>query len=493
MVAIDTLIAQYPEQEDEIRQAVEVYRAGGGQAREIAITRPTPVQAYRLTDPMTSLVPLYDEDHDTVRVLEAEYRDWTTVFLVANARTGDLYELDGEEGDAVRAAREQARVDPDVSVLRKARRKVKMSLLLPALGIELEHGTRFDNDDETYSYVPYIAYREGDELLGLVRNLKDPQREVNKRRSAIADNVARFGNIKWFALRASLENPADLESGQGSGFVYWGKSGGQPPMPMVPPPMPDWVWRQDQIAKMEIREISGINADLLGHRDSDASGIAIARRQQQGQIVATPLFDNYKRTKRIIGKRLAKRIQQVYTGERTLRLDTSSGGSEFVTLNTTEIRNGRAVVVRDVPSLKYDVVIADAPSTPTARALSLGMLLEVIQRIPQASPALMDVIVELTDIPNREAVLQRVRVLMAQAGMPVDPQTGATLPAPPPGAGGMPGAGGPPGGEPPPRPGSGRSTPPRGPGVGLPGPVEPPGAGPPPGLDAATLAARYGG
>ncbi|KKM79424.1 hypothetical protein LCGC14_1350120, partial [marine sediment metagenome] len=135
---------------------------------------------------------------------------------------------------------------------------------------------------------------------------------------------------------------------------------------------------------------------------------------------------------------IAKRVQQVYTSEQIIRLDAGLGQSEFVTINrkTIDMDTGRISVERDIPSLRFDVEISDSPSTPTARASALVMLLDLIQKVPALAPALADIIVELTDIPDRDRVLQRVRAVMAQAGVPVDEQGQTVFPQPGPPQGG---------------------------------------------------------
>jgi len=418
MVPLDELIAQYPEREADLRDALDALGTGDPTGAPLAVEHADAKDRYASSEGPGGL-PFYDEAREEVRVLEAWYRDWMTVHLLVDTRANTVEELD-DEPTILGAARALAAADAAIKVVARRRRKIEMCVLLPALGIELEHGNPFENDTEAYPFVPFVAYREGQELLGIVRNLKDPQREVNKRRSALADNVSRFGNLRWFAHRGSLENPEDLEKGRGAGYVYWLRSGTHPaPQAIPPPPMPEWVWRMQEIAKTEIREISGVNADLLGARGEDSSGIAIARRQQQGQVIATPLFDNYKRSRRAIGKRLVKRIQQSFTAERTIRLDAGAAGSDFVQLNarTIDPETGHVTILNNIPDVAYDVVIADAPSTPSARQAALAALLEILQRVPAAAPVLLDEVIKLTDLPDQATVLARVRGWMAQQGL----------------------------------------------------------------------------
>ena len=63
-------------------------------------------------------------------------------------------------------------------------------------------------------------------------------------------------------------------------------------------------------------------------------------------------------------------------------------------------------------ALKFDVVISETPATPTARAMALLAVLEILKTLPGLAPAFLDIVVELAELPDRERLLQRVHNLM---------------------------------------------------------------------------------
>ena len=175
---------------------------------------------------------------------------------------------------------------------------------------------------------------------------------------------------------------------------------------------------------------SGIPPEAQGLGGNEVSGIAIERKRQGGNVVTTEVFDNFKLAKTLVYKKLARRISELYTDERIIRLkDPESGGFKFVEINKqvpAEDPSGqvpsaplRFKVLNDISTLKYDIVMTETPSSPTHRQGALTTLLELIQKVPAAAEILMDVIVELTDgIPNREKVLARFRALMDARSKP---------------------------------------------------------------------------
>ena len=134
------------------------------------------------------------------------------------------------------------------------------------------------------------------------------------------DILARWANIRPLVPRGSVTDPRDLENHSDTAAIEYDPQKG-PPSWFVPNGL-DLVARvlvdvASQF-KLNLREIAGINPDLLGLKSDDTSGIAIARRQAQGQVIATLFFDRFRWTRRLIAQRLARRIQQRYTTQEVL-------------------------------------------------------------------------------------------------------------------------------------------------------------------------------
>ncbi len=388
-------------------------------------------------------------------VIEAWWREFEPVWVVANLHTGKQLVVAGRA-----EAMEIVRIDPKSwRVIQKQARRVKTALILPATRQTLEEDdTPYDNDRENYPIVPFIAKKKGNYIYGIVRNMKDPQLVENKRVSQVLDVLARWANMRPMYAKGSLDDPRVLEDHTSTAAIaYNSVPGGGAPGWYAPAGLEAIVRGLIEAAaqmKMAMREITGVNTDLLGMKSDDASGIAIARRQSMGQVISTLYFDNFKRSRKIIGQRLARRIQQVYTTERVLRLiDPDTGDHVRVLLNPAEARHlmpdeleqwieqrrddtGRPYVLRDVAALTYDVTISESPSTPSARATALLSLLEIVGKMPSILPAVVDVILDLADIPDKPKILRRIRAIMQQQGINVDGgQAGGAGPGQPPGGG----------------------------------------------------------
>ena len=440
-VFVKDLMAQYPDHAEVIRGALTAADAlvkDGGKLSEFdARDSYGSVRAHADDAALARL--FYDATEDQVLVLEAWYREYEDVWIVSNKASGQVHEAESGE-----AAKGVAASDPEnLTAIRRQRRVIKMGVTLPAAYLTLEEDdTPYENDTQAYPVVPYIAKRWREEVYGLVRNLKDPQRVENKRESQILDLLARFANLRPMVEENSVLNPHTLAHVHdpspvivkpGHAFPTW-----------YTPPLAELfrvLTSEGDRMKMAMREISGINTDLLGNRADDASGIAIARRQAQGQIIATVFFDNYRTFKRHVNERLARRIQQVFTSEQVFRLTNEVGERVVVTVNPLDARGksrdefarlqaGRAQsegtrTFRNLQEfLKYDVRISEAPATPTMRSMQLLGLLEVLRTLPALGPILMEKIVELLDITGKGEIIQRLRQMLGMNGAGGQPGVG---------------------------------------------------------------------
>lgn len=450
---LDDLLAQYPEHRETILAATTSLDAGlttsvsdGLSSQGDPADPYGGVNRHPMEDPESEVI-LYDPLGRRILIIEGFYREFEDVWIAHNSETGEKITVeDKAEADEI------AKADKDRwKIVPRKRRTIRRGVCLPATYQTLdEDQTPYDNDMENYSVVPYIANRRGDYVYGVVRNLKDPQRVENKRMSQMLHILARYANVRPMAESGSLDDPRDLENVDSGKTIFYGHS--RPAPSHYAPPLGDLLNALVSMAtraEMAIKTISGVNTDLLGQKSDDTSGIAIARRQAQGQTISTLYFDNLRRTRKLIGQRLARRIQQVMTTDIIRRItDRTTGETRVLRLNPSEAKKfgkddtsfkewrkkeldeGRPYVLRDVKALKFDVAISENPTTPSARQTALQALLELTNKMPQILPATVEAIITLADVPNRDKILEKLRRLPEfQAALAPPPPA---PPAPPP-------------------------------------------------------------
>ncbi len=190
--------------------------------------------------------------------------------------------------------------------------------------------------------IPLIGYytNEGDCPAGIIRDVKDAQMEINKRRSQI------LHIINTSAFNGMLIEQGAMTAAQKE---FWRKFGSKPGMiaevmaghldktrPISPAPLPDSIARLESAFEGDIRAITGINEEMLGMESTkNSSGRAIELRQRMAITQIALLFDNLRDMKMRLMYRLWGRgampglVQQYYKEpmvmtERTRSLSSSS-------------------------------------------------------------------------------------------------------------------------------------------------------------------------
>ncbi|HAM57300.1 MAG TPA: hypothetical protein DCQ64_18585 [Candidatus Rokubacteria bacterium] len=428
-VDVDELIALYPTKKDEILEALEAIsspKPEDASQRPVTLSQGDPSDAYGSGDlgtrPQDDRDFWFDEKAGRVRVLECYYPVYTPVWILS---------IDGgkrviQSTSDVRMRRiltELARRDPtrSLTLIERNVRTIEMCVILPATEQELESGVPFETDRHDYPIVPFFAELKRDEVQGIVRSLRDAQDGVNARKSQIAWLTKATGD-GWFADQDSLVDQSAFErDSRDPKGVYLVKKNAADPRRIQPPNVPQDLFQTLQFDEDSIRITSGVNASMRGLRESDESGVAMARAKQQGEIITMPIFDNFKLTKRLIYEKMARRIQEVYTDERVVRLlNPDTGEDEFVTVNQVVEEPDPAMsvgvrrrVLNDLGTLKYDLVLVETPASPTQRAATLATILDLLEKVPAATPILLDAIIELLDgLP--EKVVQRAKKWVAE-------------------------------------------------------------------------------
>ena len=66
-------------------------------------------------------------------------------------------------------------------------------------------------------------------------------------------------------------------------------------------------------AKADYRMVVGVNPDALGERSEVRSGVGIARKQQMTDVVISPIYDNFRRTRQMLAMNVLELIQKFMT------------------------------------------------------------------------------------------------------------------------------------------------------------------------------------
>jgi hypothetical protein len=208
----------------------------------------------------------------------------------------------------------------------------------------LEEGESPYVDEDGVSVCPLImrsAYVDRDGMrYGEVRDMLDPQDEVNKRRSKLMhymntrQTMGVKGAVSVSALKRELAKPDGHVEIDPDVFSAAAERGQKPF---------DLIQTSDQVAaqfsllqesKAEL-DLMGANSGLAG-KDPNAgsqSGRAIMARQQGGLIEIAPLTDGLSEFTREVYRHIWMRIRQFWRAEKWLRVTDDEKNARFVGLN----------------------------------------------------------------------------------------------------------------------------------------------------------------
>ena len=255
---------------------------------------------------------------------EYYYKNYVSKYLIADKKLGTLKEAtDKKEADAYV---ETATVsDPEGE-----KSAVVITRVIPEIWVCCLIGqTEIDNYKcpffprwKSFPLIPFFAHRittpiKSKELMvqGIVRSLKDPQVELNKRRTQELRHLNSSSNSGWLTQKGAWVKKTDVKRfGSTPGAILEYNKGADKPERIFPMPLSAGHDKLSAQAGQDIKEISGINADLLALQEGgQSSGRAIHLRQQQGIVMLQRILDNYGQTKQLLARFILSQLGDLYT------------------------------------------------------------------------------------------------------------------------------------------------------------------------------------
>ena len=271
-----------------------------------------------------------------------------------------------------------------------------------------------------YPFIPFIAYNFDEKVMGIVRSLKDPQREKNKRWSQMLHMINTMAKGGWKIPKRSVSSEQlstwSTESGKPGFWFEYNPIVGEP-KEINGQNIPTSFVALMQIAEDEIRKTSGAGQELLGlARTGDQSGKAIKSLQQSGATILAPLFDSLVRSQKILGQQVMSLIQQYYTPEKIIDILGISGISK-IGLDESNIHQ----FIDRIMEAKHDVVVDVTPLLGSDRERQFSQALDLIGVLAKVGipppPPLLELLIQVSDWPGKEAMLSQMKQQPMQPNM----------------------------------------------------------------------------
>ena len=272
---------------------------------------------------------------------------------------------------------------------------------------------------DRFPFIPVWGFRKKKDntQYGVVRNLRDTQDDLNKRRSkalfilstnqVIADEDA---VDDWDELADEVTRPDGIiKKKKGSELIINNERS---------------LAREHIELMMQdaeyIEAAGGVTDEQMGRETNATSGRAIEARQEQGNVVNSKLFDNLRVSTQMLGEILLSLVEQYYTEEKVFRITNEKNQPEFITINAVDSDTGE--LLNNITAAQADFIVDSSAWTASVRQATFNTLMEMLTRMsPEIAINLLDLVVDLSDIPGKENLVARIRMINGQDDPDADP------------------------------------------------------------------------
>ncbi len=282
-------------------------------------------------------------------------RKWEVKDMLVDMESGETTEWKGPK-DRLKFL--QA-LHPSLQIIRKPVRSVELGVIVEG---ELLYYGKDPYGLDDYPCVPIFG---GDysptydlytwKLQGIVRYIRDPQTELNKRISRHVDLLDSQLNSGWIAKTGAVTNTSSLfKSGNGQVVFIRPDAQMEDVQRIMPPDIPQGQMMLTEMFNDIIPNILGINPEMLGMPENEkveTAAILAKMRQAAGLISLRGVFDNLAESQKILGQKVMKMMQVNYSPEKIKLITKKDPTPEFYSKSFS----------------RYDVVVEEGLLTSTQR------------------------------------------------------------------------------------------------------------------------------
>ncbi len=417
VVDVDIAVRMFPWAELIIRRAAATMEQIAAQASDQYFESQLYYSAESASFPVTVADALQATGNRrlVVPLVETWYKVPASVIIARGAPRFDGLEYD-EEADQMRMAREAG----DIILFDAVRMKMRCAIQIEAGQLLQDLPSPYRHN--RFPFIPVWGYRRkrDGQPYGPVRNQRDPQEDLNKRRSkalfilstnqVVMDEDA-VDEEEHGDVRTEVADPqgvikkkrnAHFEIINGDGLAA------------------EHVNLGIQDAEY-IRQSGGVTGENLGLESNATSGKAITARQNQGTVVTTPLFDNLRLATQIAGELQLVNIEQFMSFEKVIRVVGDRGHGDYVTINKRDPETGE--IVNPITESQADFIVEETPFHESVRLAMFEQLAEMVRlQPPEVAIQLLDMVFDMSDLPGKDAFVARIRQINGQSD-PDEPET----------------------------------------------------------------------
>jgi hypothetical protein len=349
----------------------------------------------------------FSEGRERVKLLECWYKMPATV----QTMRGDP-SLNGRPFDPADPSHVQAVQMGVVTVYSRKLMQVRVALFTDQ-GMLADQVSPYHHNK--IPFVPVWGFRRkrDNAPYGAIRQVRDPQEDLNKRASK--------------SLYILSTNQVIMDKGAVDDIEELRQEIARPDAVIVKNPGKNLEVNRDvQLAHehmvlmdrdaLSIRQVSGVTDENLGRSSNATSGRAILARQDQGGTVTTEMFDNLRLAFQLIGEMQLSLVEQFYNAEKVIRLTNERGVSSWDTVNQVNPATGE--MMNPITASQADFIVSEQDFRSSLRQAMFESLFDVTTKLaamdPQIAMNMLDLVIDMADLPNKDELVARIRSLNGQ-------------------------------------------------------------------------------
>lgn len=305
----------------------------------------------------------YDHQRNKVFVLEQTWFVLEPFYSVADPATGKLIEMKPDEHKKIQDAAKGAGIQ--IKSVKRSKRKFKRAYVCG--NTTLEEGEAPCPDMFHYQFMTGKRDRNQNVWFGLVRSMKDPQRWSNK-----------FLSQYLHMINSNVKGGIDYEEGAFEDIDAVERNQSKPGATLKiqpgffdkvrrtnPTMIPNNVYQLMEFSVTSLRDVTGVNVELLGTAERNQPGVLEAQRKQSAMAILAPIFDSQRRYRKMAGRLEMYFINEFLSDGRLIRI-TGEENAKFVPLTKTH------------DFADYDIIVDEAPTAPNQKEAAFGVIMQVL-------------------------------------------------------------------------------------------------------------------
>ena len=268
-----------------------------------------------------------------------------------------------------------------------------------------------------FTYCAITGKRDRNEKVyyGLVRPMKDPQRYSNKFRSSMLHQYVNSSKGGVMMEKGAVDDIREFEDSWAKNdavtFVPDGSlsnMGGariqQKPISQMSPALPAMIADSDNA----IRDVTGVNLEILGMADRQQAGVLEHQRKQAAYGILSAFFNSARRYRKIQGRLLLSEMREYLPPDMLVRIVGDDGQARYVPMAYQD------------DTMKYDVIVDEAPTSPNQKERVFAILSQFQGMIAESSPEIMAELIKYSPLPA--AVSEKLAKLLNPPPAPPSPE-----------------------------------------------------------------------